>query len=281
MASHAPAGPAIMLAMQSPITVRLIGAGILAALHVAAPLAAAEPSGIEIARKADKENRAATEVATFEMTIVNAKGKEKVRKLKSWASAPEGQPERAMIRFLDPPDVAGTAVLTIEQPDQEDEQWMYLPALKRTRRIAGAGRNESFMGSDLSYEDLRPREVEAYTYDVLKSEKLPEGEAWVLESRPVKGGKAEGSDYARSVAWIRKSDHVALKLEIYDRKDALLKVIVSKDYQKDGGVMRPSSVEVENKQKGSRTSIRYLERQINAPVDEAIFTTRALETQAP
>lgn len=262
---------------------RRIGAAILAAglLPCLPPAHAAEPTGLEIARKAESQNRATSEVATFEMTIVDKAGKEKTRKLKSWSSTPEGKPDRAMVRFLDPPDVAGTAVLTLEQPGAEDEQWMYLPKLKRTRRIAGKSRNESFMGSDLSYDDLRPREVDAYSYKVLKSEKTADGDAWVLESLPVKGGKAEGSDYARSVAWIRKSDHVALRMELYDAEGALIKSIDSREYKQDGGVMRPSLVEVKNEKKGSRTTIRYVERQVNGVVDDALFTTRALETEAP
>lgn len=269
-------------AMRSATTHRHIGAGILAVALACSPLAlAAEPTGLEIARLAESKNRSTTEVATFEMTIVDKGGKEKLRKLKSWSSTPEGKPDRGMVRFLDPPDIAGTAVLTLEQPGTEDEQWMYLPALKRTRRIAGKSRNESFMGSDLSYDDLRPRDVDAYGYEVLKSDKTPEGEAWVLQSKPIKGGKAEGSDYAKSVAWIRKSDHVALRMELYDAGGALIKTIVSKDYKQDGGVMRPSLVEVENAKKGSRTTIRYLERQVNGTVDDGLFTTRALETQAP
>ncbi len=251
------------------------------ALLVAAPLLAADPSGRDIAARVRDANRSDTEVATFEMKMVDAGGKEKVRKLSSWAATPKGGPDKALMRFLDPPDVAGTSVLTLEQPGKEDEQWMYLPALKRTRRIAGTQRKDSFMGSDLSYDDLRPREVDAYTYTVLKSEKLPDGDAWVLEAVPVKGGKADGGEYARTLSWIRKDDYVPLKGEMYGADGSLLKTVSYGGYTSEAGVKRPSSVEVLNRKKGSRTSIRYLERKLDEKLDDGMFSSRALEMQAP
>lgn len=257
---------------------RITGGILLVAFVLHAPaVLGAEPNGKEIADRMEEAQRANSEVATFEMKIVNSKGKEKIRRLKSWSLSPEGEPERAMIRFLDPPDVAGTSVLTIEQPEGEDEQWMYLPALKRTRRIAGAGRNESFMGSDLSYDDLRPREVGAYAYQVLRSEKLGNDDVWVLEATPSKGGKAEDSAYSRTVGWVRKTDYVPLKNELYDKSGKLLKTVAFDGYAKEAGVMRPGTVTVRNEQKGSRTELSYAAREINADIGADQFTTRALE----
>ena len=241
----------------------------------------AEPTGRQVADEADVRNRADSEVATFEMTIVNKKGKERKRELKSWALTPPGEPERAMIRFLDPPDVAGTSVLTIELSGDEDEQWMYLPALKRTRRIAGSSRNDSFMGSDLSYDDLRPRDLDSYEYEILKSETVGGDETWALQSTPKAGGKAEDSAYSRTVAWIRKADYVPLKSEHFDEKGELLKVITYEGYTEDSGVMRPASLKVENVQKGTHTVIRYVERTLNGELDESLFTTRAMESEIP
>lgn len=245
-----------------------------------ASLGAAELSGRDVAQRVEDASRTSSEVATFEMRIIDAKGKEKVRKIKSWSLTPKGGKDRGMLRFLDPPDVAGTALLTIEA-DPEDEQWIYLPALKRTRRIAGGQKNESFMGSDLSYDDLRTQDLDAYDYKVLRSEKLADGDTYVLEATPVKGGKAADSAYSRSLSWVRKDDFVPLKAEMYDKDGQLEKAIAYTGYKDDGGVKRPSSVTIENRQKGTKTTLTYVERALNGAVDEGLFTSRALETQAP
>ncbi|MFN7974537.1 MAG: outer membrane lipoprotein-sorting protein [Acidobacteriota bacterium] len=251
-------------------------AALVAFVAAGAAARAAEPGGREIAQRVEEQNRSNTEISTFEMRIVDGKGKEKVRRIKSFSSTPKGGQDRVMLRFLDPPDVAGTGLLTLEG-SPEDEQWIYLPAQKRTRRIAAGGKNESFMGSDLSYDDLRPRDVDAWEYKVLRSEKLPDGDTWVLEAVPVKGGKAADSEYGRTLSWIRKEDFVPLKGELYDKDGQLWKAIAYAGYKDDGGVKRPASLSVENRKKGSKTVMSYVERAINTPIDDGVFTARSLE----
>ncbi len=255
----------------------LVIAGLILIGLATPPLWAEEVTGRAIAIHLRDDHRADAETAKFEMTIVNKKGRKKVRVLESLGQSPKGGPDKTILRFLEPADISGTAVLTIEHKGEEDEQWMYLPALKRTRRIAGSSKQESFMGSDLSYEDLRPRDVDAYSYRLLQEKQVGADACYLLEASPKKGSKVEDSAYQRSVTTVRKKDFVPLTMEGYDSSGKLIKTILYKNYTDVEGHLRPDVIEVRNEKKGSRTIIRFTARKLNQPFPEGAFTTDALE----
>lgn len=133
--------------------------------------------------------------------------------------------DKSLIKFLTPKSIKGTGFLTYSHVFEPDEQWIYLPALKRTKRISSQNKSGPFLGSEFSYEDMSVFEVEKFDYKYLKDETIEGIETFVVEQYP----KDEYSGYSKRVTWIDKERYVVLKTEFYDVKNALLKTLTVSD----------------------------------------------------
>ena len=201
----------------------------------APPLAASEgaspeETGLAIAREA-RERQIGFGNFTADQTMVlrNKQGQESRRKLRVRVLEVEGDGDKSMFVFDQPRDVEGTALLIYAHKEEADEQWLYLPALKRVKRISSANRSGSFMGSEFSYEDMGAQEVEKFTYQYLREEPCGEGGELmcaVSERFPVD----RRSGYQRQVTWHDRDALRLLKVEYYDRKNAHLKTLTVRDY---------------------------------------------------
>ena len=173
---------------------------------------------------------------------------------------------RALLRFTDPAEVKGVALLIVNHPDRASDQWMWRPAIGRDQRIALQDRSTRFFGTDFSFEDLEERDVDQYDFKLLAEE---DGQ-WKIESRPRKK-----SQYTRSVFWIRKSNYTFTKVEAYDEK-GLVRVIDYKDFAQVDGVWSPRTTEVWDARRDSRTILKYDKLEYNVPLSESDFTLQAL-----
>jgi outer membrane lipoprotein-sorting protein len=168
-----------------------------------------------------------TTEATVTMILGNGQGQEARRELnvKSLEVADDG--DKALTVFNSPRDVKGTAFLSFSHALEPDEQWIYLPALKRVKRISSRNKSGPFVGSEFAFEDMTSYEVEKFSYEYLGEEEVNGEACFVLKQTP----NYDYSGYTSQKVWIDKSHYRVQKIEFYDRKDTLLKVLKPQDYQ--------------------------------------------------
>lgn len=213
--------------------------------------------GMAITVEADKRNSGwGDSKVDMEMILRNRQGQESIRELRQRALEKPDDGDWSMIIFDKPRDVKGTALLTYSHKVDPDDQWLFLPALKRVKRIASNNKSGPFMGSEFAYEDLSSQEIEKYTdYKWLRDESCGDGpECYVIERVPVD----ENSGYTRQVAWLDKAEYRIQKVDFYDRKNELLKTLTANDYElyKDEH-WRAGKLEMVNHQTGKSTTLLF------------------------
>jgi outer membrane lipoprotein-sorting protein len=185
-----------------------------------------------------------------------------------------------LLEFTAPGDVAGTATLTLQNANQEDDQWLYLPVLRTSRRISASAKADRFMGTEMTYEDLSTylaEPQEEYTYRLLGEENTGGRTAYKLEATPVAGTLTQ---YSRREMWIDKATSLMLRTDFYDKKGTLLKRYTATDIRKVGGnFYRAHQIELVNHQSGNRTEVIYTDFVINQGVDASLFSKTYLETK--
>jgi outer membrane lipoprotein-sorting protein len=210
--------------------------------------------GYEIAKRADDRDAGfGDSSATLTMTLYSSNGDTNTRRMRARVLETGGGDKR-IIQFDEPGDVRGTAVLTFTHRDGHDDQWIYLPAIKRVKRVAGTSRSGPFMGSEFAYEDLGSQELAKFTYTHVRDEPCGKEQCFVIERRPADAD----SGYSRQLVWIDEGEFRPWKVEYYDRNDALLKVLTLDGYQlyKDQ-FWRAASMSMENVQTKKRTHIEW------------------------
>lgn len=229
---------------------------LLAAL-CASPVWAQSPEekGLAIAQEADRRGEGFGDTsATLQMILRNRQGQESRREIRSRTLEVANDGDKSLIVFDQPRDVAGTALLTYTHKTADDDRWLYLPALKRVKRIASSNKSGPFMGSEFAYEDLGSQEPEKYTYKYLRDETLEGQDVFVFERYPVD----KDSGYTRQVVWMDKAEYRPLKIEFYDRKKSLLKTLTLGDYQEYlGKYWRPGKLDMVNHQTGKSTTLLF------------------------
>jgi outer membrane lipoprotein-sorting protein len=249
---------------------------VLIVLAAAGLALAQELDGRAIMNKADKVNRAKDEKNQVTLTIVSPRGEKRRRELTTYFQSGAGDDDKSLIRFDSPADVKGTGFLTLEQ-GETDEQWLYLPDLKKTKRIAGATKAQSFQGTDFSNYDMRSEDLAGHVYEK-KGEETVDGRAcYLIEAKPKDDSVLEATGYSLRKIWVDKERWVVPKSEYYDKNGKLLKVAASDGWKQVEGLWRPAKVVMENKQEGSKTTIAFGAREINKGIADKVFTKRELE----
>ncbi len=165
--------------------------------------------------------------ASMKMTLRNRNGDESTRTVTMRILEVKGDGEKSLSVFNNPRDIKGTAFLSYTHALESDEQWLYLPALKRVKRISSSNKSGPYLGSEFAFEDLTSFEVKKFSYKYLKDDTLNDIDCFVVEFYP----EYKHSGYTRQVAWIDKVRYIRLKIDYYDRKDSLLKTLENKGYQ--------------------------------------------------
>jgi hypothetical protein len=216
-----------------------------------------------------------TRSSSMEMKLVNKSGNTRVRKITSYAMD-VGEDTKTIMFFLYPNDVKGTGFLTVNYDDvnKEDDKWLYLPALKKTRRISGkSSKTDYFMGSDFTYDDIGKRNVDEDTHKLLREESADGFDYYVVESTP----KKEGEIFSKKLVWIRKDCDVVAKVEFYDKLGKLHRQMVSSDIKKVDGFWTVGKMEMKNVQTGHSTELLFLDPKYNIQLDSKIFSVNKLE----
>jgi len=232
--------------------------------------------GLEIAVEADlRYNGFGDCEETFIMILRDSRGQERVRRLRVRTLERVDDGDWTMTIFDEPADVKGTAMLTYSHGVDLDDQWLYLPALKRVKRISSKKRSGSFMGSEFAFEDLSSIEVEKYTYKYLRKEPCAQLECFVSEWTPA----YKHSGYSRMVVWHDTAEYRIQRTDYYDRRNNLLKTLKYTDYQLfNGRLWRPMHYDMVNHKTGKSTLLTYSAYRFGLGFTERDFDRNALKS---
>ncbi len=249
----------------------------LASLGGRAMAETSQEKGLAIAKEADKRDLGWRDSkTTLRMVLTNRHGQSSTRELRTLSlevNAP-GRGDSSLSVFDRPRDIDGTAFLSHTKITEPDEQWLYLPALKRVKRISSANKSGPFMGSEFSYEDLLSFAVERYTYNWLRDEACGKLQCFVLEEFPV----YRNSGYTRLVVWIDKTEYRRMRIDYYDRKASLLKTLVFSGHKQYlGKYWRAQRMEMKNHQTGKSTTLTFKGYAFQTGLNKNLFTPGRLK----
>lgn len=215
--------------MKLKTLVNLVGGTLLSLTVVNSAFAETpEEKGFAIAKERKQRDIGwGNSAQTSKMILRNAQGEESIRELRIKSLEISDDGDKSLTVFDKPADVKGTAFLSFSHVTTPDDQWLYLPALKRVKRISSRNKSGPFMGSEFSYEDLSSFELEKYTFKYLRDDVVNGIPVFVIESNPVD----KYSGYSKQIRWIHQQDYKALKIEFFDRKQSPLKTLMLEDYR--------------------------------------------------
>jgi hypothetical protein len=212
--------------------------------------------GYDVAARSDRTDKGFGDSRVeARMILKNAAGQETARDLAFTTLEKESEAvgDKSLIVFRSPPDVEGTALLSHAKILEPDDQWLYLPALKRVKRIASTNKSGAFVGSEFAFEDFTIQELNKFTYKWLREEAVDGLKADVVERYP----RYEKSGYTKQIAWVDQVDFQTRKVEFYDRKGALQKTLTLRDYRKYGEIWRAHRLEMKNHLTGKATDLVF------------------------
>ncbi len=235
----------------------------------------AENKGLQISRESKSRDTGwGDSRAEMQMELKNQRGQISSRQIRIKTLEQLNDGDKSLTIFDSPRDVKGTAFLSFSHPEANDEQWLYLPALKRVKRISSRNKSGSFMGSEFSFEDLTSFEVEKYTYKYLRDEVVDGFDSWVIENYP----KDQYSGYKKRIVWIDKEAYRTIRTDFYDRKNSLLKTLKMKHYKKYlDKFWRASTMEMVNHQSGKSTILTWKNYRFNTGLSDQDFNKNALK----
>jgi len=237
----------------------------------------AEQKGLRIATKMEKANNGFIgEKSNMEMLLIDAYGAKTTRRMVGHVLEVKGDGDRSLMNFSNPKDVKGTKMLTWSHKSKDDSQWLFLPSLRRVKKISSRNKTGSFMGSEFSYEDLGSQEVEKYNYKFIKEAKTKKHKLWVLERKSKKK-----SGYSKQIMYVVKKYNNPLKIEYFDRRGDLLKVAMFKDYQNfklgKKTYYRAKSIHMKNKQTKKESIFTWNNRKLGIKNKKSMFQKRSLK----
>ena len=245
--------------------------------------APAEGSADWVAARIDARDTGRDSRLAMTMRLVDRQGRARERTLVITSLAAAGpRGDRVLVRFLGPADIRGTGFLVWEHAQQEDERFLFLPALGRVRRIAGAEAQESFVGSDLSYEDIGGRKLTDYTYKMVETGATwtdAQGTAhpaWRIEST----AKDAGARYPRTQSLVRKDAFVIVEALVFNRRGEREKQYTVSRLERPGGIWTVMDATMANDATKTRTTLVVSEARYNTGLTEAAFSRRELEQGA-
>ena len=246
-------------------------------LFVHSPAFAESPQekGLAIAIESDRRDTGWDDfVTTMTMKLYNKQGQSSQRFMKSRSLEGTDDGDKTIIVFSKPRDIKGTALLTFTHKTGSDDQWLYLPALKRVKRIASRNKSGPFVGSEFAYEDLASQEIEKYTYKYLRDEACAAMSCFVIERDPVD----KYSGYTVQHVWLDTAEYRVQKIVFYDRKSTLLKTLTFHDYQQYlNKYWRADQLKMINHQTGKKTDLLWEHYAFRTGLDEGDFSKNSLK----
>jgi hypothetical protein len=224
----------------------------------------------EILERAEQGRKVDNSAQRVRMVLVSRAGAERVREFELKVRR-DGEVLKSYTRFLSPADVAGTQLVVVDHPDTRDEQLMFMPALKRTTRVAGKARSGSFMGSDFSFEDLEVSAAKDATHTLVSEDSV----AWVIDTVP-----GPDSTYGRLRTTVRRADHLPVRVDFFDKAGKPLKSLEVTAVTVTDGVSFPKTSVMTHHVAGTKTRLEVLDSRKDLPASElpdALFTASWME----
>lgn len=236
----------------------------------------AEEKGTAVAKEADRRDEGFGDfTAQMTMILKNKHGQESTREIRIKTLEVQDDGDKSLTIFDEPKDIKGTAFLNFTHKKGDDDQWLYLPALKRVKRINSRNKSGSFMGSEFSYEDISSEEVEKYTYKWIKDETYEGRDCFVVERYPV---DQKNSGYTRMVTWYDKQEYRVWKVEYYDRKKSHLKTLTIKGYKQYlDKHWRADEMNMVNHQNGKSTKLLWSNYEFQTGLEDDDFNQNSLK----
>ncbi len=244
--------------------------------QVLEPSPSAQEKGREVATELSRRDEGFGDTtAELKMELVNAEGRSRTRKLrwKTLEVLEPGEGDKSLTIFQEPRDVEGTAFLSYTHIEGDDDQWLYLPSLKRVKRIAAANKSSAFVGSEFAYEDLLSDELERFDYLWLRDEACGNWQCSVVERRP----RYQNSGYSRQIIWIDRNEYRPIRITYYDLKNRLLKTLTFQDYRQYlERFWRAQVMRMENHQTKKTTVLTFSDYQFQTGLTPRDFEPDAL-----
>ena len=235
---------------------------------------AQELTGKDVMLKSKNREKAKTSSYKIEMTLINSRGSKRVREVSAYKKD-YGEEEKSVMVFLKPADVKGVGYLSVsyDKEGKNDDRWLYMPSLKKTRRITGSSSGDDFMGTDFTYDDMSGHEVEDYDYTLQADADVNGKKCWNVVCIP----KVK-SNYSKYITWVDQLSYIPIKAEFYDKQGKLLKVMEVQSLKKIDGFWTVEKVQMENIQKKHKTVIETKKIEYNRDVKDDLFRVSTLES---
>ena len=245
------------------------------------PAMADDPKARAIMEKVDARDDGDNRTADMEMLLIDKNGKERLRKIATY-SKDKGEDTLRLMFFAHPADVKDTGFLTVDydDPDRDDDQWLYLPALKKTKRIATTDKSGSFMGSDLNYSDMTSRDLEDYDFTLKKELDVRGHKAWLIEAVPRSREIVDETGYSKSLLIVRQDNYFVVRSVSWVKDGGYLKYMDVKILEPIDGIWVGIETDVtkkKGKQTVHRTVLKLKNVKFNQDLDEDLFTIRRME----
>ncbi|WP_104402465.1 outer membrane lipoprotein-sorting protein [Vibrio penaeicida] len=248
---------------------------LLASVLFSGQVFADSAKGLEIAseRKA-RDTGWQDSIATMSMVLKNAQGESSSRLMRLKSLEIDGDGDKGLTIFDEPRDVKGTAFLNHSHATEPDDQWLYLPALKRVKRISSRNKSGPFMGSEFAYEDLSSFEIEKYQFSYIQDDVVEGEPVFLLEQIPTD----KNSGYTKQLVWLDQMHYRPLKVEFYDRKRSLLKTLTFSDYRVyEDRYWRAHTMKMVNHQSGKSTVLSTEELAFKNGLSDSDFSKNTLK----
>lgn len=235
----------------------------------------------EIMQRVNDRDDGDNGISDMEMILIDKRGQQRVRKMRTF-SKDRGKDELSLMFFLSPADVRDTGFLTYDydESDKDDDQWLFLPALKKTKRIAAGDKSGSFMGSDFSYSDMSKRDLDKYDYTLMKETEVNGQKVWQIESVPKTAEEIKETGYTKRVSFVRQDNYVVIRSVGWLKKGGRLRYMEIHDLEQIDGIWVATKISMTTK-KGKATLHKTLLKSSNIKFNQALdlddFSIRKLE----
>jgi len=239
----------------------------------------------QVMEKVDSRYDGDTSISDMTMILIDRNSKQRVRALKNY-NKDYGANTKGIIFFLSPADVRNTSYLSWDwdQEDKEDDSWLYLPALRKVKRIASDDSSGTFMGSDFSYYDINGMEIETWDFKFVKNTETVDGhDTWVIEGKPKVDKKKKvikESGYLKSMAWVRKDNFMIVKAKYWVKKGKKIKYFRAKDIRKENNIWTAFEMAMVTTRQGKKehSSVIRIDKIIyNSVIEDSMFLTQRME----
>ncbi len=248
----------------------------LSILLVLATAVWAQPklTGLQVMEKVYNRPSPKEMEADLTMILISASGNQRVREIHQYIKD-FGKVEKKIMFFVKPADVRNTSFMnwSYDDPNKDDDQWIYLPALKKVKRISSDSKSDYFMGSDFTYDDLGDRKPTDDIHKILREEKLGGEDCYVIESHP----KNKDYMYSKTITWVIKDKWIGLQKKFWDEDGEYLKTLHIKKYNNIKGYWIIETVEMDNQQSNHKTIMKLTNIKINSGIRNSMFTERMMK----